>query len=151
PRERPGAAQWFAFARRSGVVAGVVGDGAIDESRETRCFLRGVIELEIEPRRVPQPQPPSRLAAQKARGAGEAALHLLRRMRRSEGSVEHLRRALVGGEPDPGDGDGADARVLDLARDQLREHALQLRLDLAQAAAALRISLHYSNVRATSR
>src|SRR6185312_12389575 len=101
-------------------------------------------------RSVPQAEPPARLAAQKAGGAGEAALHLLLRMRRGEWRVEHLRRPHVRGEPDTRDGHVADARVLDLAGDQLREHALQLRLDLAQPARAALLHCHY-NVRATSR
>src|SRR6185437_919012 len=131
-------------------LAVIVANGAIDDPGEARGLFGRVIEHELEPRRMPQPQPPPDLAAQEAGGAGEAGLHLLLRMLRDEGSVEHPRHPHVGREADTGDGDVADARVLDLARDQLREHALQLRLDLAQAAAALRALLHHCNVRATS-
>ena len=53
----------------------------------------------------------------------------------ANGVKKTLRRAHVGGQAHRRDGDVADARVLDLARDQLREHALHLRLDLAQPAA----------------
>src|SRR6185437_9756789 len=75
-------------------------------------------------------------------GTCEAALHLFLRMRRDERRVKHLRHPHVRREPHTGHGHVADARVLDLARDQLREYALQLRLDLALPPGAALLHRH---------
>src|SRR5450631_539889 len=54
-------------------------------------------------------------------------------MGRSERRKIHARHAHVGREIDRGNGHIADARILHLTRDELRECALQLGLDLAVA------------------
>src|SRR5262249_44503466 len=102
---------------------------AIDQGSELRSLLKGIIEDELEPRRVPQPQPPPNFAAQEGPRTRETLANLLGRV------LGHKRR-----EVDPCgteiridlhfcDGDAADARVLPLARDELRERTLQLPLD----------------------
>ena len=51
------------------------GNGAVDDARQARGLLGGVIEDEIQLRGVPQSQPPPDLAPQEAGGPREAALH----------------------------------------------------------------------------
>ena len=45
---------------------------AVDEASQARSVLGGVVEHELEPRRVPQPQAPAELAAQEAGGVRQA-------------------------------------------------------------------------------
>jgi len=107
--------------------------------------LDTLVEYEVEPRRMAQPEPPPELTTQEARGVGETRAHLLGSMERGEGCEVDARAAHVGSHAHRRHGDVADARVLHLARDQQRQHALDLGLD------ALRASVgHYCSVLATS-
>jgi hypothetical protein len=127
------------------LVGAILGDGLIDEACQA-CGVRGaVVEHELQARRMAQSEPPAEFPAQESGRARESLLHLLVRAARGKGREEDLRRAHVGGHAHARDGHVAHARILHLARDQAREHALDLRLD------ALRARLgHYCSVLATS-
>ena len=76
-----------------------------------------VVEHELQPRRMPQPQPPAELAAQEAaRRCVSPRAPPRPAWREANGSEEDARRAHVGGHAHRGDRDVADARILDLAR-----------------------------------
>src|ERR1700704_1059084 len=118
---------------------------ARDEAAEAGRALDALIEHKFQSWRVPQRQPPAELPAQEPGGVGESDVHLLRGVARCKRGEEDARRAHVGRDADRRDGHVADARILHLARDQRREHTLDLRLDALGA--GLR---HYCSVLATS-
>ena len=134
-------------AGRLGGVLTIARDRTVDEVRETRGALDAFIEHELEPRRMPQPQAPSELPAEKTRGVREALPYLRGGMERRERREEHARTPHVRSDAHRGHGDVADARILHLARDQRREHALDLGLDALRAPACHR---DYCSVLATS-
>ena len=123
----------------------ILGDGLIDKACQACGVLGAVVEHELQARRMAQSEPPAEFPAQESGGARETLLHLLMRIARGKGREEDLRRTHVGGHAHARDGHVAHARILHLARDQAREHALDLGLD------ALRARLgHYCSVLATS-
>jgi len=128
-------------------VLAIVRHGPIDEAGEARRALNTLIEHELEPRCMPQSQPPAELPAQEARGACESLAHLGGRVLRREGREEHARATHVGSHAHRGHGDVPHARILHLARDQRREHALDLGLDALRASVRHRA---YCSVLATS-
>ena len=80
-------------------LAVIVAYRAIDDAGESRGLLRRVIEDELEPRRMPQPQAPARLTAQESGGPSESRRNLVRRMPRNEWREEDTRQPHVGREP----------------------------------------------------
>ena len=61
-----------------GAAGAITGHRAIDEARQPLGPLHAVIEHELQPRRVAQPEPPSKLAAQEAGRVRQPDTHLLR-------------------------------------------------------------------------
>ncbi len=107
---------------------------------------------------MPQAKLPAHRAAQEAAGTRQPLGHLLRIMAAGKGHEEDPRRRQVLRDLDRGDGDVADARILDLTADEVGEHPLHLRFDAAVAApGGLVLAGHlvsgsgaYCTVRATS-
>ena len=118
---------------RVGVVSFIALHGAIDESRQMSCLVCRVIDQEFEPRCMPQAQATTNFTAQKPTRARQPLAHLLGGIFRGKWREEHAGDAHIGRETHGRYGDVSHARVLHLARDQLREHALDLRFDPACA------------------
>ena len=125
----------------------IVGHRLVDEVREVCGGLDALVEHEVEPRRMAQPEAPPELTTQEARGVGETRTHLLGWMKRGEGREVDARAAHVGSHAHRRHRDVAHARVLHLARDQRRQHALDLGLDALRASVRHRA---YWSVLATS-
>src|SRR5689334_13779862 len=115
---------------------------------EARSVVDALVEHELEARRMPQCEPPPELTAQEAGGTRKARVHLLGRMKRCEGDEEHPRASHVRSDAHRGDGDVAHPRILDLARDQRREHALDLGLDALAASVRGHCSVLATSTRA---
>ena len=101
---------------------------------------------------MPQAQLPSDGAAQEPRGTPEALGNLFRRVRAGKGHEEDPRRRQILRDLDRRDRDVADARILDLAADEVGQYPLHLRFDAAVAATGgLVLAGHLQlTVRATS-
>src|SRR5882724_5949839 len=76
-----------------------------------------------------QPEPPSHFASQEATSVGETNPNFLVRIDRSKRREVHAGSAHIRGNTDRSDGDVAHARVFHLARNDLREHTLDLGFD----------------------
>jgi hypothetical protein len=98
-----------------------------------RCFVRRVIDQELEPRRVSQAQTTTDFTAQESARARKPLTHLLRWILRSKWREEHASDSHIGRETHGRYGDVSHARVFHLARNELGEYALDLRFDPACA------------------
>jgi hypothetical protein len=133
----PGASGTPGAIRAVGAILGARGilaaeaiarDGAIDEMGEMGGAIDTMVVNEFEARRIAQREPPAELAAQKAGGVVQRATYLIRRVLRGEWREEDAHAAHVPGSADRGDRDIADAWILHLAREQSRQHPLDLGL-----------------------
>jgi hypothetical protein len=91
-------------------------------------LVRRIVYDELETRGVPQTQAPPHFPTQKSSSPGESNSNFLRRMFRGEWGEEHAGEAHVGRETHGRYGYASHARVLYLARNELGEHTLNLRL-----------------------
>src|SRR5581483_9424466 len=130
---------------RSLVVLLVFLDRAVDERRQPHPGLDRVVVGEPELRHRVEVQAARQLAAQEAGRARQRRDRLLRVLFPREMREEHGRVREVGRDVDVRDRHTADARILELAGQHLRELALDLVTD---ALGALRVLLH--SVRDTS-
>src|SRR6516225_1452290 len=65
------------IARLCGRSGAIVRHRLVDEVREVCGGLDTLVEYEVEPRRMAQPEAPPELTTQEARGVGETRAHLL--------------------------------------------------------------------------
>src|SRR5690606_15772555 len=109
----------------------VFGHGTLDQRRQMRTAGDALVEMETQLRHAAQLH---RLAQQHAQVAGglvkdlQIQLDLIGIVLTHQGD-EHLGMAEIAADLDGGDGDEAQARVADLARDHLRQLALHLVAD----------------------
>src|SRR5208337_4385321 len=110
----------FRRARLAGLVDG------IDQLSQAHAVLDRGIEGEAQGGRVPNHQRSGQSVAQEAGRALQSALYLFVRALLAEHEVVHPSGAQVAGDIDRRDGDVADALILDVAPQQLRQLALDL-------------------------
>src|SRR5262249_43727097 len=108
------------------VPSAILLDRTIDESGQPRGTIDSIVEHEFEPRRMTQAQAASHLATQKTARMSQAYPDLLMRVLRCEWREVNARGSHVRGDTHCRDRDVADARILYLARNDLREHSLYL-------------------------
>src|SRR5579862_7170631 len=102
--------------RRAGAA---LADRLIDEARQARGAVQGVIKHEREPRSVPKAQAAAELPTQKAARVSEPSGDLGRIVTRCKRDEEDARRAQIRRQLDRRDRHVANARILHLAADEL--------------------------------
>jgi hypothetical protein len=105
----------------------------VDKVAELMSALDAHIGLELKLWGMTQPEVATYLAAQEARGAGQTGTHLFGRVLIAKGQEIDLGGTTVGRKPYRGDSHTTNARILDLATNQLRQSAQHLLLDTLRA------------------
>jgi len=109
-----------------------------NQSGELGRLVSSIVKDKFQARRMAQPKPTPHFAAQKTAGMSETDPHSFVRIQGRKRREVHAGSAHISGDINRRDSDIAHARVFYFARDELREHTLDLGFDASLYPHALR-------------